>query len=82
MQNKIPEFIKNANNVYRTRCFIIKQVIGIQYDGEQNNVVYSHDSYYRRTPERDKEYEIIFCRRNEPDGRRLPSTMYARRYID
>ena len=36
----------------------------------------------KRTPKRDKEYEIFFCHRRHIDGKRLPSTMYARTYID
>lgn len=82
MKNKVPEFMDNAVNVYRTKDFIVKQVIGIQYDIEENNVVFSHDTFYRRTPERDMEYEILFCRRHNLDGKRLPSTMYARTYIE
>ena len=80
MKNKVPEFIENATNVYRTKKYIVKQIIGIQYGCEENNVVYSRDTFYKRTPERDKEYEILFYRRRNIDGRRLPSTMYAREY--
>ena len=80
MKNKVPEFIENATNLYRTKKYIVKQIIGIQYGCEENNVVYSRDTYYKRTPERDKEYDILFFRRRNIDGRRLPSTMYAREY--
>ena len=79
---KIPEFIIGATNVYRTKKYIVKQVIGIQYDCRETNVVYSRDTFYRRTPERDKEYEILFCLRRDVNGKRLPSTMYARTYVD
>lgn len=82
MKNKVPEFTENATNVYRTQEYIVKQIIGIQYGCEENNVVYSRDTYYKRTPERDKEYEILFCPRRNIDGKRLPSTMYARTYKD
>lgn len=82
MKNKVPAFMENADNVYRTKDFIVKQVIGIQYGIEENNVVFSHDTFYRRTSERDNEYEILFCRRRNLDGKRLPSTMYARTYIE
>lgn len=78
----IPDFIKGATNVYRTREFIVRQVLGIQYDCKQGNVVFSRDTFYRRTPERDKEYEILLCMRMRIDGKRLPSMMYARTYID
>ena len=56
---KIPDFIKDATNVYRTKGYIVKQVIGIQYDCKENNVVFSYDTFYKRTPKRDKEYEIF-----------------------
>ena len=46
MKNKVPEFIENATNVYRTKKYIVKQIIGIQYGCEENNVVYSRDTYY------------------------------------
>ena len=82
MKDNIPDFIKDATNVYRTKGYIVKQVIGIQYDCKENNVVFSHDTFYKRTPKRDKEYEIFFCHRRHIDGKRLPSTMYARTYID
>ena len=58
MKDNIPDFIKDATNVYRTKGYIVKQVIGIQYDCKENNVVFSHDTFYKRTPKRDKEYEI------------------------
>ena len=82
MSDKIPDFIKDATNVYRTKGYIVCQVRGIQYDCKENNVVFSHDTYYRRTPERDQQYEIFFCHRRHIDGKRLPSTMYARTYKD
>ena len=31
MKDNIPDFIKDATNVYRTKGYIVKQVIGIQY---------------------------------------------------
>lgn len=80
MKSKVPEFIQSATNVYRTKEYIVRQVIGIQYNQRENNVVFSHDTFYRRTPERDREYEILFCQRRHVNGKRLPSTMYARTY--
>ena len=78
----VPEFVRNATNVYRTRDYIVKQVVTVKYDCKENNAVVSHDTFYRRTPKRDAEYEILFCRRKRPDGKRLPTTMYARTYIE
>lgn len=82
MSDRVPEFVVGATNVYRTRDFIVRQKIGIRYDGEENNVVFSDDTFFRRTAEWDREYEILFCRRRHIDGKRLPTTMYARVYVD
>jgi hypothetical protein len=82
MENHVPEFMKDATNVYRTRDFIVRQVIGIQYDGVENNVVFSRDTYYRRTKKRDAEYELVYCSRRNVNGERLPTTMYSREYIN
>lgn len=78
----VPDFVKGATNVYRTRDYIVKQVIGIKIDCEEDNAVVSHDTFYRRTPKRDAEYELLFSNRKRIDGKRLPTTMYARTYID
>lgn len=78
----LPEFLIDADNVYRTKYFIVKQKIGIQKDCEKNNVVFSHDTYYRRTLLRDLEYEIAFKYKKQMNGKRLPTTMYARVYVD
>lgn len=82
MSDRIPEFVKGATNVYRTKNFIVRQKIGVRYDSRENNVVFSDDTFFRRTAKRDREYEILFCRRRHPNGKRLPTTMYARVYID
>ncbi len=78
---KAPDFMKDATNVYRTKDFIVKQIISIEYDCREDNEVFSHDTYYRRTPARDREYEYLFCDRRNIDGKRLPSTAYNRRYV-
>lgn len=81
MKRELPDFMQGATNVYRTKDFIVKQVIGIQYSASENNVTVSYDTFYRRTRKRDAEYEILFCQRKNTDGKRLPSTMYARTYV-
>ncbi|UKI51948.1 MAG: hypothetical protein L6V79_07310 [Clostridium sp.] len=42
----------------------------------------SHDTFYRRTKKRDREYELIFAERKHIDGKRIHSTMYGRTYVD
>lgn len=80
--NYVPDFMVDAMNVYRTRDYIVKQVLGVEYSDVENNMVLSHDTFYRRTKKRDREYERIFWERKNLDGKRIPSTMYARTYID
>lgn len=82
MQNQVPYFSENATNVYRTECYIVRQCLGIKYGLEENNVVFSHDTYFRRTKKRDKEYEAYYYDRKNINGKRLPTTMYARHYVD
>ena len=80
--NYVPDFMENAMNVYRTRDYIVKQVVKIKYSDTEDNVVLSHDTFYRRTKKRDREYERIFWEHKRIDGKRIPCTMYARTYID
>ena len=80
--NYVPDFIVDAMNVYRTRDFIVKQVIGIKYSDVENIAVISNDTFYHRTKKRDREYERIFWERKQINGKRIPSTMYARTYVD
>ena len=82
MKNQVPDFIQDATNVYRTRKFIVKQKIGIQYDSVENNVIFSRATYYFRTKQRDTEYEKIFSIRKNINGKRLPTMMYSREYVD
>lgn len=81
MKNGIPEFVRNANNVYRTKNFIVKQEISIGCDSIEMNAVLSRDTFYARTAVRDMEYEAYFSRRRYVNGKRLPSTIYSRKYI-
>ena len=80
--NYVPDFMVDAMNVYRTRDFIVKQVIGIKYSDVENIAVISNDTFYRRTKKRDREYERIFWKRKQINGKRIPTIMYARTYVD
>ena len=75
------EFVKGATNVYRTEQYIVKQLIEIRGDQKKGLAIVSHDTFFRRTARRDAEYELMFFMRDHIDGRRLPSTMYNRKYI-
>lgn len=82
MERYIPIYLQDADNVYRTRHFIVKQVLCIQESTEENNQVISIDTYYRRTPKRDLAYNLAYQDKANLEGKRLPSTMYTRTYID
>lgn len=47
--NCVPDFMEDAMNVYRTRDYIVKQVVGVKYSEVEDNLVFSHDTFYRRT---------------------------------
>lgn len=73
---------KLFENVYRTRDYIVKQELYLIVNAEQNNAVLSIDTYYRRTLLRDSKYQLLYKERKHIDGKRLPSNMYIRTYID
>lgn len=74
--------LEEATNVYRTKDYIVKQVLSIQIDKSENSIMISRDTYYQRTKERDLKYEFQFCNRKNVDGKRLPSNSYVRNYVD
>ena len=76
------DFMVNASNVYRTKGFIVKQEIHISADGYDTNQVVSVDTYYKRTPEREVAYKTLFANRKHINGKRLPSTMFTRTYVE
>lgn len=82
MKGHVPEFLKEATNVYRTRDYIVRQRIVMRCDEEYGNCLYSYDTYYRCTPQRDREYETAFAERIRMNGRRIHTAMYAREYVD
>ena len=73
---------KLFENVYRTRDYIVKQELYLIVNAEQNNAVLSVDTYYRITLLRDSKYQLLYKDRKHIDGKRLPSNMYIRTYID
>ncbi|HCY49202.1 MAG TPA: hypothetical protein DHU79_02955 [Clostridiales bacterium] len=78
----IPDFILYADNVYRTKEFIVKQQLSIiRKDGYEVPVLLSTDTFYKRTKYRDYQYDIMYDDREIPEGKRLPSTSYTRKYI-
>ena len=77
---EIPDFIRGESNIYRTREFIVKQVISLAHHGLDSAKLISTDTYYLRTPGRDACYESIFGENKDPDGKRIPTMAYFRSY--
>ena len=77
----INELIQDASNVYRTKKYIVKQVVALEDDNLGNIIFCSYDTYFLRTKKLDKMYDQFFKHRENKDGKRLKSTMYSRIYI-
>ena len=43
---RMPEFLENATNVYRTKKYIVKQDVYLEYDKCGNNRVFSKDIFF------------------------------------
>ena len=81
MNKIIPEFLVNADNVYRTKHFIVKQVLVLESYSKIDNHILSHDTFYARTKKRDRQYEFFYDDKTNINGKRLPATMYSRKYV-
>ena len=71
-----------ATNVYRTKNYIVCQIVEIKHDDMTDIACISQDAYFVRTAARDRLYNDVFEERINIDGRRLPTNMYSRKYID
>ena len=78
----MPEFLERSTNVYRTRYYIVRQQIMYRRDSLLGAYLCSRDTFYCRTPERDRQYEAAFPHNQEKDRKRIPTLMYIRKYID
>ncbi len=74
--------IFDADNMYRTEYYIVKQRVRKEKNMHEDNILFSHDTYYLRTPERDMIYEMYFCDKRNINGRRLSTNSYVRKYVD
>lgn len=82
MENTTLDFLQDADNVYRTSKYIVKQVLVLQEYDDENTLLMSYDTYYRRNIQRDCAYNIKFRERTNLEGKRLPSTIFSRKYIN
>lgn len=74
------DFLQNADNVYRTTEFIVKQKISLSWNDKCEVHTVSDDTYFVRTPKRDAQFDSIFSIRENVDGRRVKSGAYTRTY--
>ena len=78
---KVPEFLKDATNVYRTKKYIVRQIIDLGYDSTEGVNFCSYDTFYMRTKARDAEYENFFKARRCVNGKRLTTGLATRKYV-
>ena len=78
----LPDFLVRATNVYRTDYYIVRQQIMYKNDALLGAYLCSKDTFFCRTPERDRLYALAFPKREETDGKRIRTLMYVRKYID
>ena len=75
------DFIENATNVYRTKHYIIKQVIILEPHSKLDNIIISQDTYYTRTKARDKQFDKLFIDKLNKNGKRLHSSSNTKKYV-
>lgn len=78
----LPDFLVRATNVYRTDYYIVRQQVMYKNDALLGAYLCSKDTFFCRTPERDRLYALAFPKREEVDGKRIRTLMYVRKYID
>lgn len=78
----MPEFIKDAMNIYRTKNYIVKQNVSVCSTETNGISVVSIDTFYSRTSARNKAYEEFFRKRKNINGKRIPTTMYSHSYVE
>ena len=80
MVNNIQNFVADANNIYRTKKYIVAQKIFVEDDCRGEAIVYSDDIYFIRSKRNDKLYEKYFENRTFIDGRRISTHISSKRY--
>lgn len=78
----LPDFLVRATNVYRTDYYIVRQQVMYKNDALLGAYLCSKDTFFCRTPERDRQYVKAFPKRADADGKRISTLMYVRKYID
>ena len=81
-QLNILDLFAGADNVYLTPNYIVIQQIIVTEVGLKEAEIISYDTYIRRTKFREFAYHLSYHDKQVFCGRRLPSTLYTRTYID
>lgn len=77
------DYFSEADNVYRTKDYIVCQKISLCRSGNGNTVIMSNDIYLLRNRKRDSDYELVYkVRGRQINGKRMRSGSYLRKYID
>ena len=74
---------KYIDNMYRTENYIVFQRINFcSHAGNVFNALVSSDVFYRRTKERDRDYELIMRNFTNMEGKRIVTALSTRKYVD
>ncbi|MBQ4558650.1 MAG: hypothetical protein IJA61_04680 [Clostridia bacterium] len=77
------DYFMEADNVYRTKDYIVCQKVSLCRSGKGNTLIMSDDVYLLRTRKRDTDYELVYkVRGKNINGKRMRSASYIRKYID
>ena len=77
------DYLMEADNVYRTKDYIVCQKVSLCRSGKGNTLIMSEDTYLLRTKIRDMDYELVYrVRGKQINGKRMRSGSYIRKYID
>ena len=77
------DYFIEADNVYRTKDYIVCQKVTLCHSGKGNTLLLSNDTYLLRTAKRDAEYEFAYkVRGKHIDGKRMCSGSYTRKYVN
>ena len=77
-----PRFINAAVNTYRTKHYIVKQLIYFSVEKDGHIFMGSDDVYYPRTPKRDKAYKERYGKSLLPEGQRIHTSVYTGYYVE
>lgn len=77
------DYLMEADNVYRTKDYIVCQKVSLCRSGKGNTLLMSDDIYLLRTMKRDADYELVYkVRGKHINGKRIHAASYIRKYID